>query len=953
MVKNTFSGVLMLSTVMLSGLLQAQTVEDTEEYSCGYAVSTGVYADWGLGYNAWAKVTNVSGVPAASFELFLDLGESQLRRGWLGTYQYNDAGYSVLSPSWLSYSPLKKGRSFHLGFLGQGSFDGIKPYVISVNGEACDTVSPEISLSSNKSLFTSEGSLTISADASDNVAVKKVVFKNRGEVVGEDYDAPYTLDLEVSEALNGRHAFTATAYDYSGNSVDSEVDRVFVAIGNRFLGSVTAEAIDYDDFGYFNQLTPGNAGKWGSVESTQDVMNWQALDTAYQYAKDNNLPFKMHTLVWGQQQPSWITDLPLEEQIAEIEEWMAAVAERYPDIDTIDVVNEPLHAKPAYIEALGGDGETGWDWLIKSFELARSYFPDAQLLINDYNILILDSFTNSYLEPIAVLQERGLVDGIGLQAHFLERADNAQVEANLATLSALGLPIYISEFDLNFANDAQQANRMRDLFTIFWNNPAVVGVTHWGHLENRMWRDDAYLIREDKSLRPAMEWLLCYYRGESNCTVPEYVPTGWVGNEEGLTLEAEQYDEAEGLLALGGGVAYTDDTDWIKFSKVSFLENWDLFSVKYAKGNTSEGSISIHLGSMENDPILSVELPPTAGWGTSETLTVAMPQLSGEHEVYVRFNGTYGVANVDYIRFGIAAVNLVSNPGFEDGSTSGWFSWDGTVSNSSELSHSGENSLLLSGRSGNGPAAYGLTDVVSAGSSYDVSMFVTIAGAEQANVNVTRKLSCGEENSYSWMINPVTVSQGEWTKLSGQLVIPEDCDVTDVLMYAEGPEGGIDIYIDDVAVYGYSASSNILTNGDFESGNTSGWFSWDGTLAVSEEVVYEGDYALKLSERAGNGPAATSLTDLVTPGETYNVSLAVTISGAAEAPVNLTRKITCDGSDAEYGWVANSGAVTEGEWTVLSGQLEVPDCVITDVLIYAEGPEGGIDIYLDSVEVSP
>ena len=33
---------------------------------------------------------------------------------------------------------------------------------------------------------------------------------------------------------------------------------------------------------YFDQLTPENAGKWGSVEGTRDVMNWTDLDTAYQ-----------------------------------------------------------------------------------------------------------------------------------------------------------------------------------------------------------------------------------------------------------------------------------------------------------------------------------------------------------------------------------------------------------------------------------------------------------------------------------------------------------------------------------------------------------------------------------------------------------------------------------------------------------------------------------------------
>ena len=75
---------------------------------------------------------------------------------------------------------------------------------------------------------------------------------------------------------------------------------------------------------YFNQVTPENAGKWGSVESTRNQMNWTELDSAYALAKTKGYPFKMHTLIWGQQQPVWIENLPAAEQLAEINEWFAA-----------------------------------------------------------------------------------------------------------------------------------------------------------------------------------------------------------------------------------------------------------------------------------------------------------------------------------------------------------------------------------------------------------------------------------------------------------------------------------------------------------------------------------------------------------------------------------------------------------------------------------------------------
>ena len=82
---------------------------------------------------------------------------------------------------------------------------------------------------------------------------------------------------------------------------------------------------------YFNQVTPENAGKWGSVEATRNVMNWAQLDIAYNLAKSNGFPFRLHTLIWGAQQPAWIASLPVAEQREEIEEWFALVAARYPE----------------------------------------------------------------------------------------------------------------------------------------------------------------------------------------------------------------------------------------------------------------------------------------------------------------------------------------------------------------------------------------------------------------------------------------------------------------------------------------------------------------------------------------------------------------------------------------------------------------------------------------------
>ena len=946
-----------VSLLTLGSGVNSQTINPGD---CGYTVKSGLHATMPnpSSYQGWTAVVNKTGEVAKSFQILLDLGNTSIRKGHQAEYHPVEGGYLVSSPPLLQHQTIRSGKEYKFTYTGTGTYSGATGYVLSINGKKCDSEAPDITLSADKSLFTSNGQITLAAQATDNVAVRKVVFEVNGNIIGQVTSAPFTLSLPMTAAANGRQVYTATAYDPSGNKTGSNSVRVFTAIGNRFLGSAVDRPAEFADLPlYFNQLTPGNAGKWGSVESIRDQMKWDELHTAYNFAKANGMPFKMHTLIWGQQAPAWMDSLNAEEQLNEINEWMAAVAQRYPDLDMIDVVNEPLHAPPGFRNALGGAGTTGWDWMIKSFEMAREHFPNSQLLLNDYQILIMESFTHEYLALITLLQERGLIDGIGLQAHFLERAENDVVKKNLEVLAATGLPIYISEFDLNFKNDAQHANRMRELFSIFWENPSVVGVTHWGHLQGYMWRENAYLIRTDKTLRPGFEWMRCYIAGNTNCTLPDYIPTGWSGDANGLTLQAEEYDEGKGLIASGDLVSYTDDGDWIAFKKVNFQTTWDQLTFIYYKGNASGGSISFHLDSLDAAPLAEHNLETSGSWGTAKTITIPWPTISGEHDIYIKFNHVYGVANLDSVKFHAPDTgngfgpNLVDNGNFENGSAGGWFSWDGTVSADTLNPHYGSYALKLSNRNGNGPAAYSLQSLVTPGSKYSVKLWASIAGAESANVNITTKIGCAGTDTYSWLVNPVTVNNLQWVELSGDLNVPE-CELTDLLIYAEGPAGGIDIYLDDVSVREYVAA-NLVSNGDFELGHVNGWSSWNGTVAATTEIANSGNYSLKLSDRNGNGPAVyNNLKSLVTPGQTYSVSMAVTIQGAATAPVNITRKLTC-GSDTTYSWVANTSAVAEGEWSLLAGDITIPaDCIVNDLIVYAEGPAGGINLFVDDVLVT-
>lgn len=278
----------------------------------------------------------------------------------------------------------------------------------------------------------------------------------------------------------------------------------------KFIGNIIASNVPGDFSTYWNQITPENAGKWGTAEPTRDNPNWTGLDLAYNEAKTKGYPFKQHTFVWGQQQPNWIGGLTQDEQREEVEEWIKTYCERYPETDYIDVVNEPLHAAPSYALALGGNGSTGWDWVIWSFEKARQYCPDAKLVLNDYNIISNIAATNTYIQIINLLKERDLIDVVGEQGHFLETTPLNTIKENLDKLQATGLPIHISEFDVNIADDAQQRAKYEELFPVLWNHKGVHGITLWGYRQNQIWREDAYLLRGDGTIRPAMTWLTAY-----------------------------------------------------------------------------------------------------------------------------------------------------------------------------------------------------------------------------------------------------------------------------------------------------------------------------------------------------------------------------------------------------------------------------------------------------------
>ncbi len=346
---------------------------------------------------------------------------------------------------------------------------------------------------------------------------------------------------------------------------------------SKFLGSCHSASQATGFLDYFNQVTPENAGKWGSVEQTRDTMRWTELDAAYNLARDNGLKFRFHILVWGSQQPAWISNLTTAEKREEIEEWYAAVAARYPDLDYIEVVNEPLHAPPNgetiafstnkaanYSDALGGAGASGWEWLVESFRLARRHFPGKKLVLNEYGLLNDGAQTARYVRIVDLLKAEDLVDVVSVQAHSFEikSTPTNTLSANLATLAATGLELMITEMDIDDTAASPQLTDYRRIFPLFWEHPSMVGVTLWGFRPG-LWRDSygAALLAADGTEKPAMQWLQRYVRNNLPAIAPGqafYVPAGTpAGTVLGTVAAADPDPSAtlQGWTIVGGTAA--------------------------------------------------------------------------------------------------------------------------------------------------------------------------------------------------------------------------------------------------------------------------------------------------------------------------------------------------------------------------------------------------------------
>ncbi|MFN8438909.1 MAG: endo-1,4-beta-xylanase [Cytophagales bacterium] len=458
--------------------------------------------------------------------------------------------------------------------------------------------------------------------------------------------------------------------------------QTFAQIGKckgKYLGNIIAYSTPSTYTTYWNQVTSENGSKWGSVESTKGTYNWTNSDLSYNWAKNNSGLFKFHTLVWGSQTPSWVSSASTATLTTAIEDYIKACSTHYTPmggLKMIDVLNEPVNtAFPGNMKAAltagyqadpanANDKNNTYGWAIWPFQLARKYFPNATLLINEYNTeMNWNNCRTPYLAMIKAIKNapnltdgsKNLIDGVGLQCHGVDNLTAANFKSYLDQIwTETGLPAHITEFDQAAnPNETTQQTVYSRLIPIAWEHPHVAGITLWGYVQGTTWINgngttgasgtDSGIMYANGTDRPAFTWLKSYFSSQTNlacCPAPAPFAACTNGSSPtvSITTPANNANFSIGAtVTIGATAADADGT----VSKVAFYNGTTKLGedatspYSYSWTNVAEGTYTITAIATDNssNSTTSSAITITVGNPASELIS------NGEFD-----NGTTGWA---------------------------------------------------------------------------------------------------------------------------------------------------------------------------------------------------------------------------------------------------------------------------------------------------------------------
>jgi endo-1,4-beta-xylanase len=277
----------------------------------------------------------------------------------------------------------------------------------------------------------------------------------------------------------------------------------------------------------FNAVVAENVMKWDTIRSNEHSYNFGPGDDIIDFAEENGMMVRGHTLAWHNQNPWWLQgkNYTREQAITVLKEYITEVVTHWKGrIKEWDVVNEAIDDNGNRRRNSIWQQWIGDDWIEIAFEAAHEADPEAVLFYNDYNLEFLNSpKQNAVYNLVKDLLDNDVpIHGVGFQGHFgLEYGgapSKETIKASIDRFAKLGLYVQFTEVDVRIDEPVttsklqQQAESYRNIFRAALEHEACNAVVVWGIHDGHTWVDTTFpgtteplLFDKDFKRKPAYD----------------------------------------------------------------------------------------------------------------------------------------------------------------------------------------------------------------------------------------------------------------------------------------------------------------------------------------------------------------------------------------------------------------------------------------------------------------